>query len=270
MELEQSLVWLALLAYTLGIKHGLDADHLATIDGFVRGNAAQRPRLARYSGMLFSLGHGFVVISVATAAALMSGQWHLPEWLEDMGALVSILFLLLLGAFNLHQVIHAQVGSMVRPIGFKSRLFPAFGAAGPLVIIGVGILFALSFDTLSQALLFSIAVTGEGGVWVPLLLGFLFMLGMMTTDALNGAWTAWLIRRADSTAAIASRVMGGVVAMLSLGVAGFGIFKYLRPEFAERTDAYGLWIGGGVLLATALGYALAIWLARRQACLRSA
>ena len=45
---------LALVVFLLGVKHGLDPDHLATIDGLTRFNAALRPRLARWSGFLFS------------------------------------------------------------------------------------------------------------------------------------------------------------------------------------------------------------------------
>ena len=265
MVIENGLMGLMLLAYTLGMKHGMDADHLATIDGFVRGNSQHRPLLARYSGILFSLGHGMVVISVATTAALMSGAWKLPIWLEDMGALVSIAFLLLLGAYNFHQVVHAKVGSLIQPVGLKSKLFPAISVGSPWVIMGVGVLFALSFDTLSQALLFSISITGSKSVWVPLLLGCLFMFGMMVTDALNGVWTAWLVRRADRTAEIASRVMGGVVAALSILVAVLGIFKYLLPEFAKSSDAYGLWVGTGVLTFTLMGYLLAMKLSNGRA-----
>ncbi len=266
MSINQELIWLLLLAFTLGMKHGMDADHLATIDGFVRSNSQHRPHLARYSGMLFSLGHGMLVISVATAASLMSGTWKLPAWLEDMGALVSIAFLLSLGAYNLHQVIHAKAGAIVRPKGLKSSLFPAFKVAGPWVIFGVGVLFAFSFDTLSQALFFSVAVTGSKNAWIPLLLGFLFMMGMMTVDALNGVWTAWLIRRADQTAEIASKIMGAVVACLSIGVAVIGICKYLLPDFAEGFDTYGLWLGVGVLAFTLMGYLAAVkWAEPRQA-----
>ena len=57
--------WLSLLILTfvLGMKHGFDADHLATIDGLTRYNAHRNPRLARYCGTLFSLGHGAVVMA---------------------------------------------------------------------------------------------------------------------------------------------------------------------------------------------------------------
>ncbi|HEX6829121.1 MAG TPA: nickel transporter, partial [Burkholderiales bacterium] len=61
--------WMALLAlvFTLGLKHGLEADHLVAIDGLTRYNAIARPRIARWCGTLFSLGHGAVVVAVALA-----------------------------------------------------------------------------------------------------------------------------------------------------------------------------------------------------------
>ena len=68
--------WLALLAvvYALGLKHGMDPDHLATIDGITRSNAARNPRLARWSGLLFSAGHGAIVILVAIGVGLLARQ----------------------------------------------------------------------------------------------------------------------------------------------------------------------------------------------------
>ena len=68
--------WAALcgFAFLLGARHGFDADHLATIDGLARYNAASRPRLAQSAGLLFSLGHGAVVIAVAVAAVALAGQ----------------------------------------------------------------------------------------------------------------------------------------------------------------------------------------------------
>ena len=59
--------WFGLLVvvYLLGMRHGMDADHLATIDGFTRANQIARPGIAGWSGVLFSLGHGAVVIAVS-------------------------------------------------------------------------------------------------------------------------------------------------------------------------------------------------------------
>jgi high-affinity nickel-transport protein len=53
--------WLALAAvvFLLGLKHGLDPDHLAAIDGLTRFNAGKSPRLSRWSGAVFSAGTGW-------------------------------------------------------------------------------------------------------------------------------------------------------------------------------------------------------------------
>ena len=55
---------LVLLVFVFGVKHGFDADHLATIDGLTRFNARANPRWARFCGTLFSLGHGAVVVAM--------------------------------------------------------------------------------------------------------------------------------------------------------------------------------------------------------------
>ena len=83
--------WLSLVAvvFLLGLKHGLDADHLAAIDGLARFNAARRPLVARWSGLLFSLGHGVVVTTVAIVVATVATEWKAPEWLESTGARIS-------------------------------------------------------------------------------------------------------------------------------------------------------------------------------------
>jgi high-affinity nickel-transport protein len=89
-------------------------------------------------------------------------------------------------------------------------------------------LFALSFDTLSQAAFFALTASQFGGWQHALLLAALFMLGMLLTDGINGLWIARLIARADQVALIASRVMGLVVSGVSLLVAAFGAPRCCR------------------------------------------
>lgn len=75
-----SIYPLIALAFVLGLKHGMDADHLATIDGLTRFNtAAGRLRLARVCGFLFSLGHGAVVCVVAVAASVLFLHSSVPS-----------------------------------------------------------------------------------------------------------------------------------------------------------------------------------------------
>jgi nickel/cobalt transporter (NiCoT) family protein len=262
--------WGALLAlvFVLGMKHGFDADHLATIDGLTRFNARQRPALARYCGSLFSLGHGGVVVGLALAVSTLASSWQVPAWMETFGALTSIAILLGLGLVNLLAVVRAAPDDMVHPVGWRSgllgRFFARFQRTGnPLAIAGIGALFALSFDTLSQATLFALSASQFGGWQHALLLGLLFMLGMLLTDGVNGLWIAQLIRRADEAARIASRVMSLVVGGVSLLVAAFGIAKFASPFIETWSEGKELAFGLALVAVIAASFVLSLRLARR-------
>src|SRR2546423_10723761 len=103
------------------MRHGLDADHLAAIDGLTRFNAQSQPRLARLCGALFALGHGVLVIIVALAVGSLAHQWRVPRILEDAGACISIAYLLFLGLINVVTVMHTAPGQTVRIGGLRGR-----------------------------------------------------------------------------------------------------------------------------------------------------
>jgi high-affinity nickel-transport protein len=257
--------WPALVAlvFLLGLKHGFDPDHLVTIDGMARFNAVRRPRLSRLSGLLFSLGHGAVVTLVAVIVATAAREWHAPEWLEWTGAGISILFLLMLAAANLVAVFRARPGEVVRTVGLKSRFLGGLvETSHPAVIASVGAAFALSFDTISQALLFSIAGSSVAGWMFAAALGLVFTAGMVATDAANGYCMSHLISRADRRAAIASRVMSLAIAALSLAVAGLGIARLGLPVVDEYAEGLGLTLGGVVVLAMIAAFVIAMRAAR--------
>lgn len=257
---------LLILTFVLGMKHGFDADHLATIDGLTRFNARHRPGLARYCGTLFSLGHGAVVVAIALGVSALAGQWTVPAWFGTAGAAISIVFLSALGLLNLTAVLRAGPDEMVRPVGLKGRLLGRLQhASRPALVALVGALFALSFDTLSQAAFFALTATQFGGWRDALLLAALFMGGMLLTDGINGLWIARLIARADQVARIASRVMGLVVAGVSLLVAAFGLARLASPAVEAWSDGKELLFGGGLLIVVALSFLASLRLARRPA-----
>lgn len=255
-QLPQDGLALTLLVLTLGIKHGFDADHLATIDGMTRFNHRANPNLARYCGVLFSLGHGSVVVGVATAAHWVAKSWTAPEWLEGFGAFTSIFFLSLLGLLNLIAVIRTPADETVRPAGVKGRFLGKLQHAGkPSLIALVGALFALSFDTLSQAALFALSAQQQGEWWRAPTLGLAFMAGMLLTDGVNGLWIAKIMRNTDRQALIASRLMGLTVAGLSLAVAALGAAKYASPHIEGWLEGTELITGLAVfaIVFTAFG-----------------
>ena len=256
---------LVLVVFILGMKHGMDPDHLATIDGMTRFNAQQRPRLSRWSGFLFSLGHGSVVTLVAALVALSARKWSAPVWLEDLGAWISIVVLLALGAANLRQVLRAAPDQPVRPVGLKGRFLRRFTQTNhPVVIAAVGAAFALSFDTVSQTALFSLTASNLAGCLFSIGLGLLFMVGMMVTDGVNGLWVARLLRQTNQRALIASRVMGLSIAFLSLAIAGLGMAKYFAPALAAMLDGASLLMGVGLVAILLASFGLALRLSRRM------
>jgi high-affinity nickel-transport protein len=258
--------WSALCAivFLLGLKHGFDADHLATIDGLTRLNARHRRPFARYCGALFSLGHGAVVLAIALTIGLASERWDPPVWLDALGAWISIAFLTAIGIVNLRAVLSAAPGEVVAPVGLKGRFLGRLRhAQRPGAVAVVGALFALSFDTVSQSALFALTATQFGGVGHALFLGGLFVLGMLVTDGVNGLWISRLIARTDQLAVIASRVMSLAVSSVSLLVAALGAAKMVSPLVDDWSEGQELVFGAVVVAVIGGSYLLARHLARR-------
>jgi high-affinity nickel-transport protein len=184
--------------------------------------------------------------------------------MDDVGAWVSAFFLLTLGTLNLYAVFTTPSDEMVQMVGIKGRWLGKLKHAGhPFLIALVGSLFAFSFDTLSQAALFSTTATQYGGALPALLLALCFMFGMMITDAANGLWISHLLQRADATARAASRVMGVTVALLSLAVAALGLSHRFFPEASSWQDGRELFIGVSIIAVVAVCFLFARYTQQR-------
>lgn len=255
---------LAALAFMLGARHGLDADHLATVDALTRLHG----RRGRWCGAWFSLGHGAVVLVVALAVAALQPRWQVPGWAQTAGAAVSLVFLLLLGVMNLRALWVTPQGQPVPLAGLRGRWAARITGAAlvtrhPVCTAGVGALFAVSFDTLSQAALFAVAGATHGP-WAGAGLALLFLAGMLLVDGLNGWWVQRLMAASDAWSVRASRWTSAAVAGVALGVAGWGLARGLSPwldTWAEQRDL----VASAVVLAVVAGSAgAARWLAWRS------
>ena len=190
---------LAALVFLFGVRHGFDPDHLVAIDGLARSSG-------RWCGLFFSLGHGIVVTLIGIVVALFAADWQAPHWLEELGLCVSVGVLAALGVANL--LAGRAVG--LRGHWWSERLSRA---SHPVMIAAIGAAFALSFDTISHALLFSLTGATMAGWAFAGLLGLLFTAGMVLTDTLNGLWVARIATSRTLSVAIA-------VLCLILAVAG--------------------------------------------------
>jgi high-affinity nickel-transport protein len=223
---------LAALVFALGLRHGFDPDHLVAIDGLTRTSKS------RWCGLFFSLGHGVAVTLIGLVVAIAATEWQAPAWLERTGTAISIGVLLLLGILNLLAVLRTPADSRVALIGLRGRWLTerVAGSSHPAVIASVGAAFAVSFDTVSHALAFSLTGATMAGALFAAVLGLVFTAGMVLTDAINGLWVASMM----SGAAVASRWMSGVVAFLCLSMAALALSKHALPAFVLSAGTIAL------------------------------
>lgn len=256
MEILAQGAWPALqLAFLFGMRHGIDADHLATVDALTRCGLSRHSPLARWAGLLFSFGHGTVVILVAILVSQLHGHWAVPVWMEATGVWISTLFLLLLGGVNLRAALNA--GTAHDGHSGLARLLAHSCPSSPLAVAAIGALFALSFDTLTQIAVLSLVGPDSGGLVFPVMLGMAFMLGMMLTDGLNGLWVMQMMKSADRRALAAARIMRLAVALLSLVLGLMGLLRIFYPAALEWLNGRELAMGMGVLGMVLCSYVLA-------------
>lgn len=205
------LLGTALLAYGFGLRHAVDADHIAAIDNVTRKlmQQGQRPIAV---GTWFSLGHSTIVVlaSFAIAATAMAFKDDMA-WFQEtgglIGTLVSSVFLLLFGLLNLVILIsvykkfkQVKAGAVLAPEaldlltthqgGLMARLF---GRVFNLVnkswhMYPVGFLFGLGFDTATEIGLLAISATSAShgiSLWSIMVFPVLFAVGMALIDSLD-------------------------------------------------------------------------------------
>jgi high-affinity nickel-transport protein len=202
-----TLLGTALLAYVLGLRHAVDADHIATIDNVVR-KLMQDGKRPLAVGLFFSFGHSLsVVLAVAViAAAAVALQGRFQEF-RAIGSVIgtgtSAFFLLTIAAINLailrsvwrsfvrarrgEDVEEQELNLLLSGRGFLSRILrPLFRlVTASWQMFAIGLLFGLGFDTATEISLFTVAAgQASGGVSFGTVMIFpaLFTAGMTLVD----------------------------------------------------------------------------------------
>ena len=202
-----TLLGTAALAYVLGLRHAVDADHIAAIDNVVR-KLMQEGKRPVAVGLFFSLGHSLVVIIavaviVGTAFALQGRLHPFKELGSLIGTGVSAFFLLAVALINLvilrevwrsfrrarrgEPVLEHELDRLLSGRGFLARIFrPLFGMVShSWQMFPIGFLFGLGFDTATEVTLFTVAAsqaTGGTGFATLMIFPALFTAGMTLID----------------------------------------------------------------------------------------
>jgi high-affinity nickel-transport protein len=242
------LLGTAFIAYSFGLRHAVDADHISAIDNVTRKlmQAGKRPVAV---GFFFSLGHSTIVVALTVAIAVAAGtvRASLPN-LQNVGGLigtsVSALFLFAIATLNV--VVFLGVYDAFRRVRrggiYSEETVNAYladrGLLGrffrPLMkfisqswhMYPMGVLFGLGFDTATEVGLLGIAAVQSGNglpIYAILIFPLLFTVGMSLLDTTDG--------------------------ILMLGAYGWAYVKPIRKLFYNMTVtlvsiAVALFIGG--------------------------
>jgi high-affinity nickel-transport protein len=206
------LLGTAFLAYAFGLRHAVDADHIAAIDNVTRKLMQQGQRPVT-TGLYFALGHSAIIvamsIAVAFAAKAMTSRFDI---MKSVGGIISTsisaLFLFTIAIVNLivlvsvyrtfqavkrgEPFVDSDFDILLNGRGFLSRIFrPLFGlVTKSWHMLPIGFLFGLGFDTASEVALFGISASqATDGVSLATILVFplLFTAGMTLIDTTDGA-----------------------------------------------------------------------------------
>jgi high-affinity nickel-transport protein len=201
------LLGFALLAWGFGLRHAMDADHIAAIDNATR-RLLYRGKPSVGVGVFFALGHSTIVflLSFLIAFFVSSGAENIGVWKhigQTVGAVVSSLFLLLIGVLNtvvLYRltVVWKKVGS-----GEENSYHGHMHIGGPIEKIFrpliklvdksykmyfVGFLFGLGFDTATEIGLLALSALAAENIppLAVMILPLAFLAGMALLDTANG------------------------------------------------------------------------------------
>lgn len=289
----------ALLAYTLGMRHAFDADHISAIDNTTRKlmSEGQRPLAV---GFFFSLGHSSVVAALtillnfgiqAVGAQLKDENSSLHHYTGIIGTTVSGTFLLIIAGLNLvilisilkiftsmrqGQYSEEELEKQLDARGFLMRFF------GPIArridkswkMYPLGLLFGLGFDTATEIGLLVLAGTSVvAGLpwWSILSLPFFFAAGMSLLDTIDGSFMNFAYGWAFSKPVrkvYYNIVITGLSVSVALFVGGLEICQVLSEQlnltggFWDYANAFNLNTAGYIIVATFVivwVLALAIW-----------
>jgi nickel/cobalt transporter (NiCoT) family protein len=205
------LLGTALLAYGFGLRHAVDADHIAAIDNVTR-KLMQEGKRPVTVGFYFAMGHSTVVILAAAAiawtATALAARFDLLRGIGGViSTSVSALFLLLIAFMNLMifrsvwltfrhirrggAYVEEDLDLLLNKRGFAARLFrPLFRLVRhSWHMFPLGFLFGLGFDTATEVALLGISATQAAkgtSIWAIMVFPALFAAGMSLIDTTDG------------------------------------------------------------------------------------
>jgi nickel/cobalt transporter (NiCoT) family protein len=284
-----TLLALSGMAYVLGLRHALDADHIAAIDNASR-NIAGRGERAAGVGLFFALGHSSVVIVttlvVAIAATRVTGvSAHLRELAALYSTFLSVVVLFLVAPRNILAAVGIYKTMKHGPATGEAGGAPSIGLLARLLrpllrlrvqswhMLLIGILFGLGFETATAISVLALAGAQSGSgatIGTVMIIPLLFMAGMTLVDASDGLFMerayGWALRN-PMRHAVYNLIVTSLSALVALTVGSIELTAVMHHLFGdgsarssalEYIDAHFDLLGGAIIVTFAV-----IWMIAR-------
>jgi nickel/cobalt transporter (NiCoT) family protein len=289
------LLGTAFLAYSFGLRHAVDADHIAAIDNVTR-KLMQEGKRPVAVGLMFSLGHSTIVVIGSLLIALttfgLEQRTHVLQHIGGViGTSVSALFLLAVALINLvvlrsvyrafcrvrrgEPYVEEDLDLLLANRGFLSRIFrPMFNLIRKSWhMYPLGVLFGLGFDTATEVGLLSISATEATrglSVWSILVFPVLFAAGMSLIDTTDnvlmlGAY-GWAYMK-PIRKLYYNMTITGLSVLMAVVVGGIEVLGLLCDQFHLQGAFWGRVsavnanlgvLGYGIIAVFVLGWVLSI------------
>lgn len=221
-----------ILMLALGLRHGIDPDHIAVIDGLTLHHHHQKSVLSKWVGTLFAIGHGLTVTMVSVLFSLIDKTALSNEWFLLFFEWIPVILLYWVGLVNLRNLYSVKDYKIQ---GWRTKFIPRslLKSNSVFAIILTGLFFATVFDTVTQAAAWGYMATQNGGAAHALLMGIVFSVGMIATDTVDGRMVHSILNKANSPSVIMSyrKWMGICIVAMSLFMAIYKTLVNLNPQF---------------------------------------
>ena len=214
----------------------------------------QKNKLAPWVGTLFALGHGLVITLIAFAISSGSKFFKFSPSTFNWIQWIPIALLLVIGYLNLHSLLKNKI---YQPVGWRTHFIPKklINSTNPLSILLVGVLFAMVFDTATQAAAWGYAASSSGSSWAALIIGLVFTAGMVITDTIDGRLLYQISKKAagDETVWQYRRTLGWIIVISSFAIAAYKVISHFYPV-VELSDTGNLVTGLVLVTLVAITY----------------
>jgi high-affinity nickel-transport protein len=261
-----SLFWFGLTGLSLGLRHGLDADHLAMIDNITR-KLGNDKRENSFVGGFFSIGHGITITVVASIIIVIANAFSPYEsFLQIFGIAVSAGLLYFIATINIFILLDLlrtwkrKETITIREVESGKGVYATiYRKLSKLIsrqwqMVFVGLLFGVAFDTVTEVGALSISALLAHSPFYAMIPVLLFNLGVVGADSTDGfvmkrayAWSMAeplkrLLYNINLTASSVIIALGvGTLEILQLTLGLFSGVSFTSLGFLIVATLLGIW-----------------------------